>query len=94
MVNKTLKYYSRDIPDLMENPEIIKIAERLNKTPAQILLRYILERGVAAIPKSTNAGRLQKNIELFDFSLNGEDMKTINQLDQNVRVCDFAFFQG
>lgn len=78
----------------MENPEIVKIAERLNKSPAQILLRYILERGVATIPKSTNADRLEKNMSLFDFKLNDEDMNTLNQLDQGVRVCDFEFFQG
>lgn len=85
---------SIQIPDLLDISEVRQIAQRLNKSPAQILLKWILERGVSAIPKSTNAARLQQNLDLFDFSLTGEDMTTLNGLDKGIRVNTFGFFKG
>lgn len=85
---------SRVVPDLLDNPEVNTIATRLGKSPAQILLRYGLELGVAVIPKSTNAKRLQSNIALFDFKLSEADKATLSALDANIRVNDFAFFAG
>lgn len=78
----------------MENSEVVGIANRLGKTPAQILLKWILERGVAAIPKSTNPTRLRQNLDIFDFSLTEEDMTVLKGLDKGIRVCDFGFFKG
>lgn len=86
--------YSRPIPDLLENPEVVKIAGRLGKSAAQVLLRYLLELGVSVIPKSTNANRLKANIDLFDFSLSADDKSVLSGLDANLRINDFAFFQG
>jgi alcohol dehydrogenase (NADP+) len=85
---------SRKVPDLMENPEVVAIAEAQGKSPAQILLRFLLELGVSAIPKSTNAARLKSNIDLFDFELTEEQKAKLSGLDANIRICDFAFFQG
>lgn len=90
----SLKTRSRDIPDLLDIPEVKEIAQRYNKSPAQILLRWILERGVATIPKSTNPTRLQQNLDLYDFSLSVEDMAVLKGLDRAFRICNFAFFQG
>lgn len=84
----------RNLPDLMENPTVVAIAQRLRKTPAQVLLKWILERGVAAIPKSTNAGRLRQNLDLYDFQLTAEDHTQLRALDAGIRVCDFGFFKG
>lgn len=78
----------------MENPEVVRIAKSLEKTPAQILLRHIIQRGISAIPKSTNAGRLRLNIELFDFVISEKDMVILGDLDADIRICDFAFFPG
>lgn len=78
----------------MENPEVVKIAGRLGKSPAQVLLRYLLELGVSVIPKSTNANRLKSNIDLFEFSLSADDKSALSALDANIRICDFSFFQG
>jgi alcohol dehydrogenase (NADP+) len=78
----------------MENPVVKEIACRLQKTPAQVLLRQLISRGISAIPKSTNPDRLRQNIDLFDFELSDDDMKALGELDQNVRVCDFGFFPG
>lgn len=78
----------------METPEVVSIATRLGKSPAQILLRYLLELGVSVIPKSTNANRLKSNIELFDFELTEADRSSLAALDANFRVVDFSFFKG
>jgi len=86
--------YERQIPNILENSEVIEIANRLGKTPAQICLKWILERGVAAIPKSTNPTRLRQNLDIFDFSLTEKDMLTLKGLDRGIRVCDFGFFKG
>lgn len=79
---------------MLEIPEVKSIASRLGKSPAQILLKWITKRGIAAIPKSTNANRLRENISLFDFDLTNDDMETIKKLDKGIRVVNFDFFQG
>uniref|UniRef100_A0A182NKU4 NADP-dependent oxidoreductase domain-containing protein n=1 Tax=Anopheles dirus TaxID=7168 RepID=A0A182NKU4_9DIPT len=88
------KLLNREVPDLLDNPAVKEIAQRHGKTSAQILLRHLLQRGIATIPKSTNATRLRQNIALFDFELPDGDMAELNGLDQNVRICDFGFFPG
>ncbi|XP_057338358.1 dihydrodiol dehydrogenase 3 [Microplitis mediator] len=84
------------IPSIMDNSELIKIANKHNKTSAQVALKYTLQRGIAAIPKSTNIKRIQENIDLFDFELDADDIKILNKLDQgpSARICDFDFFDG
>ncbi|XP_055909029.1 aldose reductase-related protein 2 [Eupeodes corollae] len=84
----------RELPDLMDIEEVKDIASAHDKTPAQVLLRWIIERGISAIPKSTNPGRLRQNLDIFDFSLSEEELDKLNALDSNIRVCDFSFFKG
>lgn len=84
----------RDLPDLMDVPLVKEIAKTHNKTPAQVLLRWILDSDIAAIPKSTNPERLKQNIDIFDFKLSDEEMKKMNSLDANIRICDFQFLRG
>lgn len=78
----------------MSNPEVVKIADRLQRTPAQVLLRNLLQRDIIIIPKSTNADRLRENFSLNDFELSDADMETLKSLDKNFRICDFSFFKG
>jgi len=84
----------RDLPDLMDIPEVKEIAAAHGKSPAQVLLRWIIDTGVAAIPKSTNPDRLKQNLDVFDFELTAEEVAKLSSLDKNIRVCDFAFFHG
>jgi len=84
----------RQVPDLLDIPEVNAIATRLNKSPAQILLKWLNKRGIAAIPKSTNAERLRQNLSIFDFDLTEDDMETMKKLDKGIRICTFDFFQG
>lgn len=78
----------------MVNPKVVEVANRLEKSPAQILLRYLLDLGVSVIPKSTNANRLMSNIDLFNFELAEDDRAELAALDADIRICDFAFFPG
>lgn len=63
-------------------PEIVEIANRIHKTPAQVILRWDYQSGWIAIPKSVHRERIFENINLFDFSLSSEDMEKINALSK------------
>ncbi|XP_032674810.1 1,5-anhydro-D-fructose reductase [Odontomachus brunneus] len=84
------------VPDPLKNCVVLEIAEKYEKTPAQILLRHIIQKGIIAIPKSINPKRIEQNIELFDWELQHEDMIKLNNLDTEEfgRICDFGFFKG
>ncbi|CAG9858486.1 unnamed protein product [Phyllotreta striolata] len=73
-------------PQLLEDPKLKEFAAKHNKTPAQIVLRYQVERGLIVIPKSVNKARIQQNFDIFDFSLNKEDMAYIDSFDCNGRL--------
>ena len=71
-----------------ENPVIGEIAAKYGKTPAQVMLRWNIQRGVVVIPKSTHVERMKENFDVFDFTLSGEDMEAISVLDK----AESAFF--
>lgn len=83
-----------ELPNLMGNPVIKDIASKHHKTPAQILLKHIVQRGLTAIPKSTNPERLRQNFDIFDFVLDADDMKKIASLDCGFRIINFGMFTG
>uniref|UniRef100_A0A1B6GJ45 NADP-dependent oxidoreductase domain-containing protein n=1 Tax=Cuerna arida TaxID=1464854 RepID=A0A1B6GJ45_9HEMI len=75
-----------DEKPLLDNPTIVAMAEKYGKTPAQIALRYQIEKGNIVIPKSVTKSRIESNIKIFDFSLKPEDVKTLDDLDINCRM--------
>ncbi|XP_050409761.1 1,5-anhydro-D-fructose reductase-like [Patella vulgata] len=75
-----------DDPNLLEKPVVKQIASAKGKTPAQIVLRCLLQRGLVIIPQSSNPARIKENFELFDFELNEDEMKKMAALDQNFRA--------
>ncbi|KAI4281220.1 MAG: hypothetical protein L6R35_005699 [Caloplaca aegaea] len=79
---------AKDAPLLLEHPTIQKIAEARGKTPAQVLLRWATQRGVAVIPKSNDPGRLAQNLDVLGFDLEEEDIKAIGGLDKGLRFND------
>jgi len=66
-------------------PQIVDIAKKYKKTPAQIVLRWDLQHEVVTIPKSVHKERIKENAEIFDFELTEEEMKIIDNLDQSKR---------
>ncbi|KAI9806471.1 MAG: NAD(P)H-dependent D-xylose reductase (XR) [Piccolia ochrophora] len=79
---------AKDTPLLLENPTITKIAQAHGKTPAQVLLRWSTQRGVAVIPKSNNPDRLKQNLDVTSFDLGSADMAEIAKLDRKLRFND------
>ena len=65
----------------LRNREVAQIAERVGRTPAQVLLRWCLQRDALVIPKSTHRERIEENSKLFDFTLSDEDMAMLDALD-------------
>lgn len=63
---------------------ILEIAKTHSKSPAQIILRWDIQRGICAIPKSVSKSRIEENINIFDFKLSDEEMNKINGLNRNV----------
>jgi len=72
--------------DVLEDPTIKEIAERAGKTPAQVVLRWHIERGDIIFPKSVTAARVRENFAIFDFELSGEDVEAISALNKNERT--------
>ena len=66
---------------LFDNYILLEIGKKYNKSPAQIILRWLYERGIAAACRSTDPGRMRANLEIFDFALDEEDIKAIKTLD-------------
>ena len=62
---------------LLENPEIVEVARRKSRTPAQVVLRWHVQLGCVVIPKSVHPARIRENIDLFDFELDDADMAEI-----------------
>jgi len=73
---------------VLEQNVVIEAAKRLDKTPAQIVLRWGIQRGCSIIPKSSNLNRLKENISVFDFTLSPEEMDGISKLNANKRFND------
>ncbi|CAG0920665.1 unnamed protein product [Notodromas monacha] len=79
-----------EIPDLMENPVVVEIAEKHSKSPAQILLRFIMQSGIAVIPKSVTPARIKSNSEVFDFELSADEMASMKALDKGPKARGFT----
>jgi len=71
-------------PNPLEDAVVAKIAAAHGKTPAQVLLRFLLQRGIVVLPKSVKAHRMAENFAVFDFSLTEEEMKKMEPLDKYV----------
>lgn len=73
-----------DTPNPLNDPVIAEIAKTHGKSPAQVLLRFLLQLGIVVLPKSVKAHRMAENRDLLDFSLTDEDMKKIEALEKYV----------
>lgn len=76
---------AKDTPLLFEHDVVKKVAEKHNKSPAQVLLRWSTQRGVAVIPKSNNQQRLAANLDVCSFDLSEDEIKSISALDRGLR---------
>ena len=87
-----MSYFELDMADALESvlsqPVITTAAAAHGKTPAQVTLRWGVQRGCTLISKSTKIERLKENIDIFDFSLSEQEMTDISALNRNRRFND------
>ena len=71
---------------MLDDPVIVRIAQRLGKSPAQVTLRWHLQRGDVVFPKSLTPSRMRENFDVFDFELTTDDMGDITALNRDERT--------
>ncbi|VDM91939.1 unnamed protein product [Onchocerca ochengi] len=74
------------IGEPMKDPLVLQLGEKHKKSPAQILLRHMTQRGICVIPKSINPDRILENFNIFDFKLTEEEMKQLDSVKTRVRL--------
>ena len=71
----------------MDEERLVEISEEIGKTPAQILIRWAMQRGMVVLPKSVNEGRIVENFSVFDFEISDSLMKRLDNLDERYLTC-------
>ncbi len=71
----------------LSDPRLLALAEKYGKGPAQVTLRWLVQRGICPIPKSVNRPRLLENISVFDFNLDTADLELMREWDENLAIC-------
>lgn len=72
--------------DMFANPVLKEIGAKYQKSVAQVILRWLMQRDIVALAKSTHIERMRENFEIFDFQLSEHDMKIISELDTNTSL--------
>ena len=86
------QFKAPDDPSLFENSSIVDIAEAHGFSPAQVLIRWAIQRGTSVIPKSVNPGRIKQNFEAATISLSEDEMQKIADLEMNHRLIVGGFW--
>jgi diketogulonate reductase-like aldo/keto reductase len=71
------------VEGIVKSEELTAIGTKYNKSAAQVALRWLTQRGIVAIPKSTHKERMAQNIDIFDFTLTDDDMAQIGKMNQH-----------
>ena len=83
-----------DDPSLLQEPKILEIAAKYEKSAAQVLIRWQIQRGLVVIPKSVTPERISSNIDVFKFALSAEELVTIAAFDRNHRFVGLEHMKG
>ncbi|KAH0808360.1 hypothetical protein GEV33_014435 [Tenebrio molitor] len=78
----------------LDDPKLITIGEKYNKSSSQVILRYLIQLGTIPIPKSSNPKRIELNLDVFDFNLNEEDMAVVDSFNCNGRAVSADELKG
>ncbi|TFF99872.1 MAG: aldo/keto reductase [Promethearchaeota archaeon] len=77
----------------LSNKTIRQVSEKYEKTPAQLLLRWLIEHKIIGIPRSNNKEHITDNASIFDFSIENEDIERLNNLNENLRAVNDPIFK-
>lgn len=69
--------------EMYKEQPVLSLSQKYGKTPAQILLRFLIQKGIAVIPRSTQPAHIRENFDLFDFALTADEMAQLSALDKN-----------
>ncbi|CAK55890.1 unnamed protein product (macronuclear) [Paramecium tetraurelia] len=78
---------ARNDPKLIQNQKMIELSKKYHKTVAQVSLRWAVQKGFIVLPKSKTPKYIKENFEIFDFQISEEDIKVIDQLNENYHTC-------
>lgn len=81
-----------DKPALLENSCLVSIGKKYNKTSAQVCLRWAIQKGYVVLPKSVHNERILENIQVFDFELSPDDMRSIHNINEKLSVYSFELY--
>lgn len=80
-------------PSILD-PKIIEISKKYSKTPAQVVLNYLISLGISVIPKSVTKSRIEENFDIFDFTLDQEDISYLDSCNKNQRCSPQTAFRN
>lgn len=86
-----LNVFRREGPNVLNNDTIKGIAAKYSKSSAQVILRYFIQKNIVLIPKSVTPNRIKENLDVYNFSLDPEDVKAMEALDKGEEGRTFAF---
>lgn len=86
----------QEFPNVFKLPVVNEIAKTHGKSVVQILLRHLVQKGIAVIPSSKNPNHLKENVEIFDFELTQDEVNRLDALDKGERgkIFDYKFLKG
>jgi len=71
----------------LDDDKLVSIAKKYGKSPAQVMLRWAVQKGIVVIPKSSNEGRIKENFTIFDFEISDDDVAEMDSWNENARYC-------
>ncbi len=77
--------------NMFNDETVLDIANNHDKTPAQIILRFLIQNDIVVIPKSSSKDRMKENLDVFDFDLNRDEIFRIRNLDKNQSYCNWPY---
>lgn len=90
LANNSHLFRTGDQPNLLTDPVLVEIANAYKKTPAQVAIRWAIQRGTVVIPKSCTPSRIKENYGVWDFQLSDEDMGRIASLERGLQILTLA----
>ncbi len=78
--------FAKGQKNLFSHPVLLEIGKKYGKSASQVALRYLIQNGIVAIPKSSHKERMKENIDIFDFSLDQKEMNRIKELDEGANI--------